>query len=106
MRLTWTLRQLAKKRTVTGRRFTLALTDKYRTDHFEHKMTVSGTRRFGDALQDALDGNYGRTHEWRVADCPVYTQSLLVENGKVKLSAKRANFVRLVHTIDKLLEND
>ncbi|MDI9929779.1 hypothetical protein QM588_05125 [Rhodococcus sp. IEGM 1354] len=55
-----------------------------------------------DAMQDAVDGNYGQTHEWDVS--PGNETTRMVDNGRLNIAVSVAEFERLVELIDNLLE--
>ncbi|OZF39947.1 hypothetical protein CH296_01180 [Rhodococcus sp. 14-2496-1d] len=103
MHLTWNIGKRFNKPGQTRREYSLTLNDKYGSSHFTKGFTVTALRQLCDALQDAVDGNYGSTHEWFSTPCRRYRKQVIVEKGRTKISAEPSELARLIEEIDYLL---
>jgi hypothetical protein len=103
VRLSWNVGKRLNRPGQTRREYVLSLTDKYGTVFYARKFSVTALRKLGDALQDALDGQYGQTHDWFAGPCRQYRKQLSVEKDRIKISAEPKELTRLIEEIDYLL---
>lgn len=97
----WTIYLRNKRPAKRSKEYTVKPKEIEQPNH--RSLSATQLRRLADAMQDAVDGNYGTTHNWSVTGSAV-SEECILSNGRLEIQETPRALERLVETIDNLLE--